>query len=76
MLYLGFIINSRDMTVSWPLYKREELFQELTTTLLLPSSRRHLTPKQTASILGKLRSAIKILPWGVFLYFSLATNLK
>jgi hypothetical protein len=45
------------MTVSWPFYKREELFQELTAILLLPSSRRHLMPKQTASILGKLRSA-------------------
>jgi hypothetical protein len=76
MLYLCFIINSRDMTVSWPFYKREELFQELTAILLLPSSRRHLTPKQTASILGKLRSAIQISPWGVFLSFSLATNLK
>ena len=42
---------------------------------MLPPSRRHLTPKQTASILGKLCSAIQISPWGVFLSFSLATNL-
>ena len=76
MVYLGFIINSRDMTVSWPLYKREELFYELQAILSLPSSRRQTTPRQTASILGKLRSAIQISPWGVFLSFSLATNLK
>jgi hypothetical protein len=76
MLYLGFIINSRAMTVSWPLYKRQELFDELQALLLLPRSRRHLTPKQVASILGKLRSAIQISPWGVFLSFSLAATLK
>jgi hypothetical protein len=58
MIYLGFIINSQDMTVSWPLYKREELFNELQAILILPSSRRQTTPRQTASILGKLRSAI------------------
>jgi hypothetical protein len=76
MLYLDFIINSQAMTVSWPLYKRQELFDELQTILLLPSSHRHLTPKQVASILGKLRSAIQISPWGVFLSFSLAATLK
>jgi hypothetical protein len=76
MLYLGFIINSRAMTVSWPLYKRQELLDELQAILLIPSSRRHITPKQAASILGKLRSAIQISPWGVFLSFSLAATLK
>jgi hypothetical protein len=35
-----------------------------------------LTPKQCASIIGKLRSAIQISPWGVYLSFALATNLK
>lgn len=35
-----------------------------------------MMPKKTASVLGKLRSAIQISPWGVFLSFSLATNLK
>jgi hypothetical protein len=77
MLYLGFIINSWEMTVSWPCSKREELFHKLTAILTMPCSCRHLlTPKQTASILGKLRSAIQISPWGVFLSFSLTANLK
>jgi hypothetical protein len=74
MVYLGFIINSRTMTVSWPLEKRAALFHEISAILLLPSNRRHLAPKQVASILGKLRSAIQISPWGVFLSFSLACN--
>jgi hypothetical protein len=76
MLYLGFIINSRSMTVSWPLYEWQELFDELQAILRIPSSCRHITPKQAASILGKLRSAIQISPCGVFLSFSLAATLK
>jgi hypothetical protein len=76
MLYLGFIINSRSMTVSLPLYKQQELFDKLQAIIRIPSSRHHITPKQAASILGKLRSAIKISPWGVFLSFSLAATLK
>jgi hypothetical protein len=76
MMYLGFIINSRTMTVSWPLYKREELYQELIAIVYLPKSKRHMTPKQVASVLGKLRSAIQISPWGVYLSFALAANLK
>jgi hypothetical protein len=71
MPYLGFIINSRSMTVGWPLYKQQELFD-----LHIPSSRRHITTKQAASLLGKLRWAIQISPWGAFLSFSLAATLK
>jgi hypothetical protein len=76
MMYLGFLINSRAMTVSWPLYKQEELYNKLPPLLSLPKKLRWLTPKQCASIIGKLRSAIQISPWGVYLSFALATNLK
>jgi hypothetical protein len=76
MMYLGYLINSRDMTVSWPLYKREELYNELLPLLSLPKNQRWLRPKQCASVIGKLRSAIQISPWGVYLSFALATNLK
>ena len=55
MMYLGFLINSRSMTVSWPYYKQEELYNELFYLLSLPKFWRHLSPKQTASIIGKLR---------------------
>lgn len=76
MLYLGFIINSRTLTVSRPLYKREELYNQLLALLQLPSSKRFMPPKQTTSVLGKLCSTIQISPWGVYLSFSLANNLK
>jgi hypothetical protein len=76
MMYLGFIINSRSMTVSWPLYKRAELYHELLPFLTLPKNKRHMAPKQTASVLGKLHSAIQISPWGVYISFVLAANLK
>jgi hypothetical protein len=33
MLYLGFLINSQEMTVSWPYYKQAELHHELTAIL-------------------------------------------
>jgi hypothetical protein len=33
MLYLGFRICSRTMTVTWPYYKRKELFDEITAAL-------------------------------------------
>jgi hypothetical protein len=33
MVYLGFLINSRAMTVSWPFSKREELYHELMAIL-------------------------------------------
>jgi hypothetical protein len=76
MLYLGFLINSRVMTVSWPLYKRKDLYTELLPLRSLPKKKHHLNPKQAASIIGKLRSAIQISPWGVYLSFALAANLK
>jgi hypothetical protein len=76
MMYLGFLINSRTMTVSWPLYKRKELYQELIAIVKLPKWKRHMTPKQVASVIGKLWSAIQISPWGVYLSFALAANLK
>jgi hypothetical protein len=75
MLYLGFLINSRAMTVSWPYYKRAELHQELTDILSQRRSGITISPKQMASIIGKLRSAIAISPWGTYLSFSMATNL-
>jgi hypothetical protein len=75
MLYLGFLINSRAMTVSWPYYKRAELHQELLNILSQKTRGITISPRQMASIIGKLRSAIAISPWGTYLSFSMATNL-
>jgi hypothetical protein len=51
MEYLGFIINSHDLTVTWPLFKalRSEIM------IILSRERGAATPKEFASVLGKLR---------------------
>jgi hypothetical protein len=74
MLYLGFRICSRTLTVTWPFYKREELYNEIMAALGL--DRPWFKPKGVASIIGKLRSASLIAPWGPYLSFSLAIALN
>ncbi len=74
MLYLGFLICSRTLLVTWPFYKRSELFDEIMQALEL--KRPWLKPKVVASIIGKLRSASLIAPWGPYLSFSLAMALN
>jgi hypothetical protein len=73
VLFLGFYINSRSMTVTWPLYKRQALYEDIQAALASP---RKVTPKLAASIIGKLRSASAIAPWGPYLSFSIADQLK
>jgi hypothetical protein len=47
MLYLGFLINSQAMTVSWPYCKQAKLYQELIDILSHKSKgRHHLSPKK------------------------------
>jgi hypothetical protein len=75
MMYLGYSIKSNTVTVSWPLYKREGLYNELFPLLSLPKSKQLMTPKQCASVIGKLQSAIQISPWGVYLSFALAVKI-
>jgi hypothetical protein len=74
ILYLGFRICSRSLRVTWPFYKRQELYDEIMAVLNL--NRPWLKPKGTASIIGKLRSANLIAPWGPYLSFSLALALN
>jgi hypothetical protein len=74
MLYLGFRICSRALTATWPYYKREELYNKLMTALGL--QRPWFKPKDVASIIGTLRSASLIPPWGLYLSFSLAIALN
>jgi hypothetical protein len=69
MLYLGFIIDSRAMTVTWPREKRIELANLI--LVILDSSRHESTPKEIASILGKLRSALTVAPWGFYMSYSI-----
>jgi hypothetical protein len=74
MLYLGFLICSRSMTVTWPWYKRTELYDEIMTCL--QGRRPSLTPKGVASMIGKLRSAALVAMWGPYLSYGLAQALK
>jgi hypothetical protein len=74
MLYLGFRICSRSLTVTWPYYKRDELYHKIMAALGL--KRPWFKPKGVASIIGKLRSASLIAPWGPYLSFSLAIALN
>jgi hypothetical protein len=67
VLYLGFYINSREMTVTWPLEKRVELSELIVNVL---AAKNATSPRIIASIIGKLRSAAKIAPWGNFMSFS------
>jgi hypothetical protein len=72
VLFLGYQINSRTMMVTWPLYKRQDLYAEIQEALRA----RTITPKQSASILGKIRAVGEIAPWGPYISFSLSEGLK
>ena len=73
VLFLGFYINSRTMTVTWPLYKRQALYADIQMALASPCK---VTPRMTASIIGKVRSAGEIAPWGPYISFSVSDTLK
>ena len=69
MLYLGFLINTRAMTVTWPHAKRIEL-RDLILSVLQAKPKNTASPRVIASIIGKIRSAARIAPWGNFMSFS------
>ena len=73
VLFLGYFINSRTMMVTWPLYKREALYADIQQALAEPSK---VPPKLVASIMGKVRAAGEIAPWGPYISFSLANAIK
>ena len=73
-MYLGFLVDTHDMTVSWPLAKRQRLHDELTEILAQPHPR-SVSPKTMAHIIGVVRSAAEIAPWGNFLSFNLQNSL-
>eukprot|EP00980_Cylindrotheca_fusiformis_P003813 scaffold843_cov88-Cylindrotheca_fusiformis.AAC.2 len=70
-LYLGFLINTRQMTITWPESKRAQLHAELLSIMRRQPHRRFVTPKEMAHIVGVVRSASDIAPWGHFLSFNL-----
>jgi hypothetical protein len=74
VLFLGYLINSRTLMVTWPYYKRTALLDEISAALTARS--RCITPKLAASILGKIRSVYDVAPWGPYISFSLSEALK
>jgi hypothetical protein len=74
-LFLGFLTNTRAMTVSWPFFKRQRLFDELKLILQRPTPL-YVTPKEMAHIVGVIRSASDVAPWGTFLSFNLENALQ
>eukprot|EP00980_Cylindrotheca_fusiformis_P021623 scaffold8482_cov74-Cylindrotheca_fusiformis.AAC.1 len=74
-LFLGFLINTRNMTITWPQSKRERLHQELSAIMARDRHRRYVTPKEMGHIIGVVRSASQVAPWGNFLSFNLENAL-
>jgi hypothetical protein len=74
VLFLGYVIDSRAMVVTWPLAKRVDLWTDIQSAL--QARRREISPRLSASILGKIRSVSDLSPWGPYLSFSLSEALK
>merc|ERR1712197_231452 len=66
ILYLGWLICSRSMTIEWPYKKQMALYKTL-QSILQRKKPIHITPKEMASIIGTVRSAANVGSWGVFL---------
>ena len=73
-MYLGFLINTHNMTIEWPYTKRKALYDTLKEILERPKPI-HITPKEVAHVIGVVRSASQVAPYGTFLSFNLENNL-
>ena len=77
VLFLGLVIDSRSMTVEWPVKKRLELARMLEEHWLNTTpSRTPLTPSIASRPLGLIRSAALITPAGVYLSLRLQFQLN
>jgi hypothetical protein len=74
MLFLGFKTYACLLTVTWPYFKRLELFNKIMEALGLTPP--WFKPKVVASIIGKLRLASLVAPLDQYLSFSLAMALN
>eukprot|EP00980_Cylindrotheca_fusiformis_P013954 scaffold3624_cov199-Cylindrotheca_fusiformis.AAC.1 len=63
------------MTITWPQSKRMRLRDELVAIMARDPHRRYVTPKEMAHIIGVVRSASQVAPWGNFLSFNLENAL-
>ena len=75
LMFLGFEINTRELTVSWPRQKRDSLRLLLRSTFLRPrpyeSSPIRVTPREAAQVLGTVRNGALVAPLGNLLSLNL-----
>ena len=79
ILFLGYIINTRSMTVEWPENKRERLANLLDTAWLnvaTPSYIPAVSPKTASQVLGLIRNGALCSPFGVALSTRLQFHLN
>ena len=88
--YLGFEIDCDKLLVTWPKRKRDELREAIMNVIVMgdkPNTARQTkgskraprctaSPKEIASIIGKLQSASIVAPWGPHLAFPLMQLLR
>jgi hypothetical protein len=70
--YLGFTLNLHLMVVTWPLWKRKEL----SDLVLVAIKKTQCSFSEAASIVGKLRPAADVAPWGIFIVWALSQELS
>jgi hypothetical protein len=68
---LGYITNTRTMSISIPDDKRQELLTKLEKNWGPASGRTAFTLSEAAELLGILVSMCRICPWGIFLFQNL-----
>jgi hypothetical protein len=71
-LFLGFLVNFHRMIVEWPIVKRRELHAIISEVV----TRGKCQYKEAASIVGKIRSAADVSPWGIFIVWALSNELS
>jgi len=75
LLFLGFEIDTRNLTVTWPQTKRDGLKTLLDTTFLRArpntSYAIRVTPQQAARVLGTIRNGASVAPLGNLLSWNL-----
>ena len=68
---LGYITDTRTMSISIPADKREELLSNLINNWGPTSGRDRFTLTEAAELLGVLVSMCRVCPWGIFLFQNL-----
>jgi hypothetical protein len=65
MQYLGFLIDTRGMSMAWPVDKRQQLADLLDELFAISS--RMITPRQSSSLLGLVRNGAVVAPLAIYL---------